>query len=105
MFLPIVSTLIGACMLWIVGKGNALRQGWLPCLITGAVIGLVSWITNRYDNLVVLTGVLSGLAVIAEMVFYLQGTGKKLIDKSRLSKKELAYEKSYPCLLYTSRCV
>ena len=96
MFLPIVSTLIGACMLWIVGKGNALRQGWLPCLITGAVIGLVSWITNRYDNLVVLTGVLSGLAVIAAMVVYLQVTGKKLIDKSRLSKEELAYEKSYP---------
>ena len=96
MFLPIVSTLIGACMLWIVGKGNALRQGWLPCLITGAVIGIVSWITNRYDNLVVLTGVLSGLAVIAAMVVYLQVTGKKLIDKSRLSKEELAYEKSYP---------
>lgn len=96
MFLPIVSTLIGACMLWIVGKWEALRQGWLPCLITGGVIGVVSWITNRYDNLVVLTGVLCGLAVIATMVIYLKLTGKKLIDKSRLTKEELAYEQSYP---------
>jgi lactate permease len=96
MFLPIVSTLIGFCMLWIVGRWKALKEGWLPCLITGAVIGIVSYITNRYDNLVVLTGVLCGLAVIATMVVYLKVTGKKLIDKSRLTKEELAYEKSYP---------
>ena len=96
MFLPIVSTLIGVCMLWIVGKWDALKEGWLPCLITGAVIGVVSCITNRYDNLVVLTGVLCGLAVIAAMVIYLRVTGKKLIDRSRLTKEELAYEQSYP---------
>lgn len=96
MFLPIVSTLIGFCMLWIVGRWAALRQGWLPCLISGAMIGIVSWITNRYDNLVVLTGVLSGLAVIAAMVVYLKATGRKLIDRSRLSKEELDYEKRYP---------
>jgi lactate permease len=96
MFLPIVSTLIGVCMLWIVGKWDALREGWLPCLITGAVIGVVSCITNRYDNLVVLTGVLCGLAVIAAMVIYLWVTGKKLIDRSLLTKEELAYEQSYP---------
>jgi lactate permease len=95
MFLPIVSTLIGFCMLWIVGKWDALKEGWLPCLVTGAVIGAVSCITNRYDNLVVLTGVLSGLAVIAAMVIYLRVTGKKLIDRSRLTKEELAYEQSY----------
>lgn len=96
MFLPIVSTLIGFCMLWIVGRWEALKEGWLPCLVTGAVIGVVSSITNRYDNLVVLTGVLCGLAVIAAMVIYLRVTGKKLIDRSRLTKEELAYEQSYP---------
>jgi lactate permease len=64
MFLPIVSTLIGISMLWIVGRWTALKEGWLPCLITGVVIGLVSFVTNRYDNLVVLTGILCGLAVI-----------------------------------------
>jgi lactate permease len=96
MFLPIVSTLIGACMLWIVGRGAALKEGWLPCLITGAVIGVVSYITNRHDNLVVLTGVLCGLAVIAAMILYLRLSGKKLIDRSRLSAEELLYEQCFP---------
>ena len=96
MFLPIVSTLIGICMLWIVGRWAALKEGWLPCLITGTVIGLVSYITNRYDNLVVLTGILCGLAVIAAMIIYLKITGRQLIDKSQLTKDELAYEASYP---------
>lgn len=96
MFLPIVSTLIGICMLWIVGRWAALKEGWLPCLITGAVIGCVSYVTNRYDNLVVLTGILCGLAVIVAMIAYLKITGRKLIDKSQLTKEELAYEASYP---------
>lgn len=39
---------------------------------------------------------LCGLAVIAAMVVYLRVTGKKLIDRSRLTKEELAYEQSYP---------
>ena len=94
--LPIVSTLIAGSMLWIVGKWNALREGWLPCLITGAVIGGVSYVTNKFDNLVVLTGVLCGLAVIAAMVVYLRFTGNKLIDRSRLDADELRYEKNFP---------
>ena len=95
MFLPVVSTLIGVSMLWIVGRWQALKEGWLPCLITGVVIGLVAYVTNRYDNLVVLTGILCGLAVIAAMIIYLKLTGRKLIDKSHLTDDELAYEKSY----------
>ncbi len=95
-FLPLVSTLIGFCMLWIVGKWKALKEGMLPCLITGFVIGVVSYFTNRVDNLVVLTGLLSGLAVIFVMLLYLKITGNKIIDKSRLTKEELEYEKAYP---------
>ena len=96
MFLPLVSTLIGISMLWIVGRGQALREGLLPCLVTGAVIGLVSYVTNRYDNLVVLTGILCGLAVIIAMVIYLKVTGKKLIDRSQLTPDEQSFEKTYP---------
>lgn len=96
MFLPVVSTLIGFSMLWIVGKWKAIKEGWLPCLITGAVIGIVSFFTNRYDNFVTLTGVFCGLAVIFVMVIYLLATGKKVIDKSGLTKEELEYEKKYP---------
>jgi len=96
MFLPVVSTMIGFCMLWIVGRWKGVREGWLPCLITGAVIGVVSYFTNRYDNLVVLTGILCGLAVILVMSVYLIARGGKLIDKSKLTQEELDYEQNYP---------
>lgn len=96
MFLPIVSTLIGFSMLWIVGRAKAIKEGWLPCVITGVVIGIVSFFTNRYDNFVTLTGVLCGLAVILVMIVYLKVTGKKIIDKSILTEEEREYEKKYP---------
>ena len=77
MFLPVVSTMIGFCMLWIVGRMKAIKEGWLPCLISGAVIGFVAYFTNRYDNLVVLTGVLCGISVIIAMIVFLKLSGKK----------------------------
>jgi lactate permease len=96
MFLPLVSTLIGFCMLWIVGKWKAVATGWLPCLLTGLTIGIVAYFTNHYDNLVVLTGVLCGIAVILVMALYLRLTGKKIIDRSRLTAEEVRYEKDFP---------
>ena len=95
-FLPLVSTLIGLAMLWIAGKWDAVKKGWLPCLVTGVTIGIVSYFTNRFDNLVVLTGVLSGISVIIVMAIYLKVSGKKIIDKSKLSLEEQEYEKTYP---------
>lgn len=96
MFLPVVSTMIGFCMLWIVGKWQAIREGWLPCLLTGAVIGVVARFTNQYDNLVVLTGVLCGIAVIAAMAAYLVVTGGKVIDRSLLSAEEREFAAAMP---------
>ncbi len=96
MFLPVVSTMIGFCMLWIVGRWEAIRKGWLPCLITGGVIGAVSYFTNRYDNLVVLTGVFCGIAVILAMALYLIVTGRPIIDRRHLTPEELALTREYP---------
>jgi lactate permease len=96
LFLPLVSTLIGFCMLWIAGKWQAIRQGWLPCLITGLVIGVVARFTNQFDNLVVLTGILCGTAVILVMAAYLRAAGKKVIDLSRLSPEERDYAQTFP---------
>lgn len=95
-FLPLVSTLIGFSMLWIVGKWKAVKEGLVPCLLTGVVIGIVSYFTNRVDNLVALTGLMCGIAVILAMIIYLKATGKKIIDRSRLTEEELEYEKSFP---------
>jgi len=98
MFLPVVSTLIGFSMLWIVGKWKGIKEGWVPCLITGAVIAVVAYFSNRVENLVVLTGILCGIAVIAVMAIYLLLSGKKIIDKSRLTPEEREYEKKYSLL-------
>ena len=49
-FLPLVSTLIGFCMLWIAGKWKGIKQGFIPCIITGIVIGIVAYFTNRVDT-------------------------------------------------------
>lgn len=95
-FLPVVSTLIGFCMLWIVGRWQAIREGWLPCLITGGVIGVVASLTNRFDNLVVLTGVLCGISVILAMVVYLKATGRAVIDRRQLTATELTRAGGYP---------
>lgn len=95
-FLPVVSTAIGFCMLWIVDKWEGIKKGWLPCIITGAVIGVVSYFTNKFDNLVVLTGVICGVAVIIAMIIYLLVTGKKIIDRSKLTTEDLEFEKQYP---------
>ena len=95
-FLPLSSTLIGFSMLWIVGRGKAIREGWLPCLITGAVIGVIAYFTNRIENTVVLTGVLCGIGVIAAMAVYLKLTKRPVIDKSMLTAEEIAYARQHP---------
>lgn len=96
LFLPLVSTLIGFCMLWMVGRWEGIKSGFLPCLITGGVIGAVASFTNRYDNLVVLTGVLCGLAVIIAMALYLILTGRPVLDRHRLSPEEIDFCRTYP---------
>ncbi len=98
MFLPIVSTLIGFCMLYIVDKWKGVRKGFLPCIVTGGVIAVVAYFTNRVDNLVTLTGVLCGIAVIIAMAIYLKISGHRIIDRSALTEEEKAYEKQYPLL-------
>lgn len=95
-FLPLTSVMIGLSMLWITGKWKGVKKGLLPCLVTGVVIGVISYFTSKVDNLVVLTGVFCGVGVIIAMICYLKITGKKVIDKSHLTKEELEYEKQYP---------
>lgn len=95
-FLPVVSTLIGFCMLWMVGRWEGIRQGAFPCLLTGATIWMTAWFTNRSDNLVVLTGVLCGMMVMLVMAVYLIATGHPVFDASRLTQEEREYASRYP---------
>lgn len=97
-FLPLTSVMIGLSMLWITGRWKGVKKGLLPCLVTGIVIGIISYFTSKVDNLVVLTGVFCGIGVILAMLCYLKITGKKIIDKSILTEEELKYEKEYPLI-------
>jgi len=96
LFIPVVSTLIGFCMLWLVGKWKGVKQGFLPCIVTGVVISVVSYFSNQVDNLVPLTGVLCGVAVILTMALYLKITGKNIFERKNLSPEDIRIEKSMP---------
>ena len=94
-FLPLTSIMIGISMLWITGKWQGVKNGLLPCIVTGIVIGIIAYFTSKVDNLVVLTGVLCGIGVILAMLCYLKITGRKIIDKSILTEEEKQFEKEY----------
>lgn len=96
LFVPIIATLIGFCMLWIADRWNGVKKGFVPCVLAGVVIAIVSYLTSHMDNLVPLTGIFCGAAVIIAMVFYLKITGKPVIDRSKLTKEDLEVEASMP---------
>ena len=94
LFVPITATMIGFCMLWIADRWNGVKRGFIPCILAGVAIAIVSYLTSRMDNLVPLTGIFCGAAVMIAMVLYLKFTGKKVIDRSRLTQKDLETEAS-----------
>ncbi len=96
LFVPIVATMIGFCMLWIADRWNGIKKGFVPCILAGAVIAAIAYLTSKADNLVPLTGLICGTAVILAMVAYLKLRGKKIIDRSILTADELQFEKNMP---------
>ncbi|HWI54258.1 MAG TPA: L-lactate permease [Desulfobacteria bacterium] len=96
-YLPVISTLIGFAMLWIIGGFKLVRQGFIPTIISGVVIGLTAFWVNKIGG-TVLTGVFAGLATVIVMLLYLKILGKPVIDKSTLSEDEVEYAKSFSLL-------
>lgn len=96
LFVPITATMIGFCMLWIADRWAGVKKGFVPCIASGVVIAIVAYLTSLMDNLVPLTGIFCGTAVILSMVLYLKLTGKRIIDRSRLTKEDLEIEASMP---------
>lgn len=97
-FLPLVATLIGFSMLYIVGGFKEVRKGIIPCITAGIIISVVAFFTSRVDNLVPITGVACGLAVMIGMSLYIKARGGKVIDSSLLTTEEKEYAKSYSLL-------
>ena len=83
-FLPIISTLIGFGMLWIVGRFKLIKEGFIPCIIAGVTNGGLA-VAMGYipflKNGVVLTGVIAGFMTIVVMLLYLELLGKPIIDR------------------------
>lgn len=96
-YLPVISTLIGFGMLWIVGGTKLMREGFFPCLIAGLVNGGAAVAMGYIPFLssgVVLTGVVAGACTILSMLLYLKVLGKPIIDRSKLTQDDLTTEKS-----------
>lgn len=95
-YLPVIATLIGFSMLWIVGRKNLMKEGFIPCLLAGLTAGLtavaVAYIP-LFNSGIVLTGVIAGANTILVMLIYLKILGKPIIDKSHLTRDEISIEK------------
>ena len=114
-YLPVISTLIGFGMLWVVGRTKLMKEGFVPCLLAGVTNGGVAWAVSYIPFLqygVVLTGVMAGTCTILVMLAYLKLLKKPIIDRSKLSKDDLATEKGMslatalsPWILLVSACL
>ncbi|SHK32805.1 L-lactate permease [Desulforamulus aeronauticus] len=104
-FLPVISTLIGFGMLWIVGRTRLMIKGFIPCVLAGVTNGGVAIAMSHIPILqsgIVLTGVVAGLCTILVMLAYLKLTGKPIIDRSVLTEEDLSKEKDMSLLVALS---
>ncbi|CFX68473.1 L-lactate permease [Syntrophomonas zehnderi OL-4] len=95
-FMPIISTMIGFGMLFIVGGLNKVKEGFLPCLLAGMTMGLTAMAVAHIGKGIVLTGVIAGMATVLVMIVYLKLRRQPLLDRSCLTAQDKAIEESLP---------
>jgi len=88
-FMPVISTMIGFGMLYLVGGWAKIKEGLVPCLLAGLTMGFTAVGVAHYGKGIVLTGVIAGLATILMMLVYLKITGKPIVEKESLSEADL----------------
>jgi lactate permease len=94
--MPVISTLIGFGMLWIVGGFKLIKQGFVPCIVAGVTNGMVAVAVAYTPFLasgVVLTGVIAGACTMLVMLLYLKVSGKPIFDRSHLTQSDREVEK------------
>ncbi|HBV97833.1 MAG: lactate permease [Peptococcaceae bacterium BICA1-7] len=94
-FLPVISTLIGFGMLWIVGRFKFIKEGFIPCILAGVTNGGVAIAISNipaFNSAVVLTGVIAGICTILVILAYLIVTGKPVIDRANLTPEDIKTE-------------
>jgi len=97
-FMPVISTMIGFGMLYIVGGWSKMREGFWPCLLAGLTMGMTAIAIAHIGNGIVLTGVLSGAATILAMIIFLKMKRLPVLDRSALTPEDLKAEQSMPLL-------
>jgi lactate permease len=93
-YMPIISTMIGFGMLYVLGGWAKIREGFVPCILAGLTMGLTAMAVAYGGKGIVLTGVIAGAATIAVMMGYLKITGKKFIDRSAVTPEEIKLEET-----------
>lgn len=101
-FMPVISTLIGLGMLWIVGGFRQIREGFIPCLLAGLTMGLSAVVVAHIGKGIVLTGVIAGMATVAVMLVYMKLRRQPILDRSCITDRERAVENSMPLLVALS---
>lgn len=98
-FMPVISTMIGFGMLYMVGGWAKIKEGFIPCLLAGLTMGFTAVGVAHYGAAhngagVVVTGVIAGLATILVMILYLKILGKPVLEKDSLSREDMRAENS-----------
>ncbi len=86
-FIPVVTTCIALGMFWIVGRWRMMAQGLLPALLCGVVAGLCCWGMATAD-LVPLTGVVAGAAIILVLALVLKARRLPVYEEGTLSVRD-----------------
>lgn len=97
-FMPVISTMIGFGMLYIVGGWSKIREGFFPCLLAGLTMGLTAIAVAHVGSGIVLTGVMGGMTTIFMMILYLTVQGQPVLDRSQLSPQDIKTEESMSLL-------
>lgn len=93
-FMPIISTMIGFGMLWIVGGWAKIKEGFIPCLLAGMTMGFSAVAVAHIGKGIVLTGVIAGMATVLVMILYLKLRRQPLLDRSCITAQDKEIEKS-----------
>lgn len=93
LFLPFVSTAVAFAMLWLVGKGKAIRKGWGAALVAGlsgsAACALIAYVP-ALQGAVLLSGIFGGLVVMLCELLYVKARGQRLFDEEKYDEKDRA---------------
>ena len=96
-YMPVISTLIGFGMLWIVGKGALVREGLVACILAGVTGGgaaiAIAYIP-LFQSAVVLTGVVAGSCITLALLLYLKLRNRPIVDRSRLTAADRDIEQT-----------